>query len=103
MRLPVFFLAFGALAVVPAMAHHSFLAEYDLQNQVSLTGVLTRVEWQSPHIWFYLDVTSEDGTVTNWAISGGAPGQLMRRGIFKSVLEDLGEARDVPGVPDRDR
>ena len=50
---------FGVLACLPiglVMAHHSINAEYDLEVPVSLDGVITRVEWQSPHIWYYIDV-----------------------------------------------
>ncbi len=79
MNCRVLCLVSAAMAVAPALAHHSFVAQYDRDASVSLTGVITKVEWQSPHIWFYPDVTADDGTVTNWAISGGSPGQLARR------------------------
>ncbi len=68
-------------------AHHSFAAEFDETKPVSVTGTITRVEWTNPHIWYYLDVRNPDGTVTGWAFSGGAPGQLMRRGITKDLLK----------------
>jgi hypothetical protein len=77
---------FSAMAA-PLAAHHSFNAEYDDTKPVSVTGVVTKVEWQNPHIWFFLDVKESDGTVTHWAFSGGAPGQLMRRGITKDVIQ----------------
>ena len=70
----------------PLLAHHSFSAEYDDTKPIKVTGVITKVEWQNPHIWFYVDVKGDDGKVTNYAFSGGAPGQLMRRGIMKSSL-----------------
>ena len=89
------------LPVASVIAHHSFIAQFDLEAPVSLTGVVTRVEWQSPHIWFYIDVTDEDGNVEEWGISGGSPGQLMRRGIYKSVLE-IGMTLSVEGFQARD-
>src|SRR5438067_10755885 len=70
-------------SAVPIAAHHSFAAEFDDTKPVKVTGTITKVEWQNPHIWFYVDVKAADGTVTNWAFSGGAPGQLMRRGITR--------------------
>ncbi len=76
-------LAFGA----GLSAHHSFAAEFDDTKPVKVTGTITKVEWQNPHIWFYVDVKNADGTVTNWAFSGGAPGQLMRRGITRETLK----------------
>jgi hypothetical protein len=80
-------LAGATLAAFPALAHHSFAAEYDDQKPIKVTGVVTKVEWQNPHIWFYVDVKDETGKVTNWAFSGGAPGQLMRRGVTRDKIE----------------
>ncbi len=80
----------GALALTPhepLLAHHSFAAEYDDKQPVKITGTITRVEWANPHIWFYLSVNNPNGTVTTWGFSGGAPGQLMRRGTVKSQLK----------------
>jgi Family of unknown function (DUF6152) len=75
------------LSVVPLLAHHSFAAEYDDTKPIKVQGTITKVEWQNPHIWYYVDVKGADGKVTNYAFSGGAPGQLMRRGIFKSQIQ----------------
>ncbi|MGB6945102.1 MAG: DUF6152 family protein [Bryobacteraceae bacterium] len=76
-----------ALGALPILAHHSFSAEYDDTKPVKFSGVVTKVEWMNPHIWFYVDETKADGKVIHWAISGGAPGQLMRRGISKDVIQ----------------
>src|SRR6202050_4573151 len=75
------------ITALPVMAHHSFAAEYDNTKPLKVTGVVTKVEWQNPHIWFYVDVKGEDGKVTNWGFSGGAPGQLMRRGITRDAIK----------------
>jgi len=74
-------------ASLPVFAHHSFAAEYDDSKPIKVTGVVTKVEWLNPHIWFYVDVKDDSGKVVNWAFSGGAPGQLMRRGINKDVIQ----------------
>src|SRR5579863_10352657 len=76
-----------ALGALPLLAHHSFSAEYDDTKPVKFDGMVTKVEWMNPHIWFYVDEKKPDGSVTHWAISGGAPGQLMRRGITKDVIQ----------------
>ena len=95
---------FGVLVCLPiglAMAHHSINAEYDLEVPVSLDGVITRVEWQSPHIWYYIDVVNEQGDTEEWAISGGSPNMLMRRGVYKTALE-IGMSITVNGFQARD-
>ena len=92
----------AALATAsPALAHHSFAAEYDDQKPLKITGTLTKVDWMNPHIWYYVDVKNPDGTVTAWAISGGAPGQLMRRGITKDLLV-VGSTVNVEGFRAKD-
>ena len=83
------------------LAHHSFAAEYDDTKPIKVMGTVTKVEWQNPHIWFYLDVKGEDGKVTNYAFSGGAPGQLMRRGIMKSAIQ-VGSTVTVDGFKAKD-
>ena len=74
----------GSLAGLPAMAHHSFAAEYSSDQPVTLKGTLTKVEWTNPHGWIYVDVKDDGGKVTNWAIEFGAPNALLRRGVRKS-------------------
>ena len=90
-----------ALAATPAVAHHSFAAEYDNTQPVKVTGTLTKVEWTNPHIWFFLDVKDSNGTVSNWAFSGGPPGVLQRRGIGKDRLK-IGDVIVVEGFRARD-
>jgi hypothetical protein len=71
----------------PLSAHHSFFAEFDEKHPVKVTGTITRVEWENPHVWYYLDVKGADGKVTTWGFSMNAPGQLMRSGLTKDMLK----------------
>src|SRR4051812_27745954 len=86
---------------LPLLAHHSFAAEYDDAKPIKVLGTITKVEWQNPHVWFYVDVKGDDGKITNYAFSGGAPGQLMRRGIMKSSLQ-IGATITVDGFKAKD-
>lgn len=87
-KLAIWAAGMGLLAAAtPAFAHHAFAAEYDDSKPVKVKGVVTKLEWMNPHIWFYVNVTDESGKVTTWGFSGGPPGMLMRRGITKDVLK----------------
>ena len=72
------------LAGLPALAHHSFSAEYASDKPITLKGTLTKVEWSNPHGWIYVDVKGDDGKVVNWAVEFGSPNALLRRGLRKS-------------------
>ena len=100
-RLAVLLITGLLVAAAPVQAHHSFAAEYDGAKPVKVTGVVTRVEWSNPHIWFYLDVKDETGKVTNWGFSAGPPGVLQRRGITKEVLK-IGSTVRVEGFRAKD-
>jgi len=84
------------LAAVPAIAHHSFAAEYDAAKPITLTGTVTKVEWMNPHARFYIDVKDESGKMTNWELELGSPNGLMRRGWTRHSMKE-GDVVTVQG------
>ncbi len=76
------------MTAMPALAHHSFAAEYDAKKPVDLTGTVTKVEWMNPHARFYMDVKDDKGTVTKWEFELGSPNGLMRQGWTRNSMKE---------------
>jgi hypothetical protein len=92
-------LAFAALlAAAPLAAHHSFSAQYDSTKPVNLTGAVTKIEWNNPHVYFYIDVKdAETGRVANWAFEMGAPAVIQRNGWTRNTMK-IGDLVIVSGT-----
>jgi len=89
------------VAAVPAFAHHSFAAEFDAEKPVKLTGAVTKIEWQNPHVWFYIDVKDSTGKIVNWGVEMGSPNGLMRAGWERKSLK-AGDVVTVEGSRAKD-
>jgi hypothetical protein len=74
------------LSAVPALGHHSFTAEFDASNSLTLKGTITKVDWVNPHVYLYLDVKDESGSVVNWQIESWPPGLMHKSGLTREKL-----------------
>ena len=86
----------------PTMAHHSFRSQYDANQPITMTGVVTKIDWMNPHVYFYLDVEDQEtGEVETWGFEMGPPHMLQRRGWKKNTMQ-IGDVLEVHATRARD-
>lgn len=101
------FLALLLIALAPfgkslSFAHHSLTAEFDMKKRVTLTGMVTKIEWTNPHVWIYVDVKDpRSGKVSVWIFQLNSPNALERFGWTRNTLK-AGDEVIVDGAPSRD-
>jgi hypothetical protein len=88
-------------ASITASAHHSFSAIFDEDRPIEVTGTVTKVEWMNPHVWFWVDVEREDGSIESWAFEMGSPNRLQRYGWHQGSMPE-GQTITVVGSRARD-
>jgi len=89
--------AIGLVMVLPALAHHSFEAEYDDTKTATITGIVTDVAWQNPHAYIFINTKTEDGGTLNMRLELGPPYALVRGGWKKETVK-IGDKVTVVGA-----
>jgi hypothetical protein len=89
---------FWTAASGAALAHHSFAAEFDAENPVSLTGKVIELRWSNPHAHIYVEIADSTGTPVPWDFELGSPNALVRRGWSRTALKP-GDIVTVSGYP----
>lgn len=103
--LTMMLVAAATLCAAPAvpLAHHSVSGQFDTTKLVTLTGVVSKIDWINPHIYLHLDVKDDKGTVTTWALETLPTAMMRRAGITRETLGGKpGEVISVEAVPARD-
>jgi hypothetical protein len=91
----------AGFAAAPVSAHHSFAAAYNMDQPITIEGVIVQVRLTNPHSWFFLDVTNEDGEVERWSFEAGTPSGMIRNGYKPSVIKK-GATVTISGFHARD-
>jgi hypothetical protein len=91
----LFFACIACASIAPA--HHSFAAEYDGDKFVTMKGTVVKIDWQNPHMFFYMDVASANGQVEHWKFEGFPPNMLVRQGWKKDETMKTGDHVTVSG------
>ena len=84
------------LSAMPAAAHHAFATEFDAKKPVTMKGIVTKIDWANPHVWFYLNVKTESGVIENWGFEMGGPNSLRTSGWTKDTMK-IGDELIVEG------
>ena len=91
----------GLVLTEVSLAHHAFSAVFDDKQPIKLTGAVTKVEWQNPHIWFYMDVKDTNGKTSNWGMEMASPNALIRAGWSRTSMK-MGDMVAVEGFRAKD-
>lgn len=82
-----------------ANAHHSFQA-FDMQQTITIEGVVTDFDLTNPHIYLTMDVINEQGGIESWEIESVAANLFRRNGADENTFV-AGERISVEANPPR--
>ena len=98
----------GALAVcclagaAAASAHHSVAGQFDSSKPVTLSGVISKIDWINPHIYIHLDVKDDKGVVTTWRLESLPTAMLRKAGLTSQMLLAEGQPVTANAILARD-
>jgi Family of unknown function (DUF6152) len=98
---PLLSVAVLFFTAIPAFAHHAFEAEFTESKPISITGVVTKVDWVNPHAYVYLDVKDGSGKIVNWSFETLPPGMLHRAGMERDLIP-VGQTITIDGYGAKD-
>jgi hypothetical protein len=84
------------LAAAPALSHHAFAAEFDINRPLKLTGTVTKIEWTNPHAWVFMETKDQQGSVQSWAVELVGINDLLRLGWGRDRVK-AGDVINVDG------
>ena len=100
-RLLLFLVIAGVMfAAMPADAHHSFGATYNVDKEVTLEGKVVQVSLRSPHSFFFVEAKDENGEVHRWSVEGAGAGQFAQQGVTRDSFK-VGDPVKVIANPAR--
>jgi hypothetical protein len=95
----VVLLGAGLLTATQAVAHHGF-GNFAMNEDIELTGVITRLDYVNPHSWVHFNVTGNDGSTAEYRCELRSATTLRRSGWTPDLFA-VGTRITIQGSPDR--
>src|SRR5216110_2781937 len=97
-------LCFALALAGPVSAHHSVQSQFDIHKTVSISGVVSKMEWINPHSYLTVNVKDADGKAQKWAFELGGSGALRRAGLSRADRGGVkpGDQVTITAMPARD-